>query len=65
MDAGTIELVRDQGVEVVTSAELVQEFEACLTEAEFATHIEAGKRVDKICAGAFRLMSEKLIHGVD
>jgi Xaa-Pro aminopeptidase len=65
VDAGTVELVRDQAVEVVTSAELVQEFEACLTEAEFASHIEAGKRVDKVCAGAFRFMSEKLADGVD
>jgi Xaa-Pro aminopeptidase len=65
VDAGTVELVRDQGVEVATSAELVQEFEACLTETEFATHIEAGKRVDKVCAGAFRFMSERLADGVD
>jgi Xaa-Pro aminopeptidase len=65
VDAGTVELVRDQGVEVVTSAELVQEFEACLTETEFASHIEAGKRVDRVCAGAFRFMSEKLADGVD
>jgi Xaa-Pro aminopeptidase len=65
VDAGTMELVRDHDVEVVTSAELVQEFEACLTETEFATHIEAGKRVDKVCAGAFRFMSEKLAGGVD
>jgi Xaa-Pro aminopeptidase len=65
VDAGTMELVRDQGVDVVTSAELVQEFEACLTEAEFATHVEAGKRVDRICAGAFRLIGERLAHGVD
>jgi Xaa-Pro aminopeptidase len=65
VDAGTVELVRDQGVEVVTSAELVQEFEACLTETEFASHIEAGKRVDEVCAGAFRFMSEKLVDSVD
>ena len=43
VDAGTVELVRDLGVEVVTSAELVQEFEACLNEEQFATHLEAGR----------------------
>lgn len=65
VDAGTVELVRDQGVEVVSSAELIQEFEACLNEAQFATHLEAGKLVDKVRAGAFRFIAEKLTSGVD
>jgi len=65
VDAGTVELVRDQGVEVVSSAELIQEFEACLDEAQFATHLEAGKLVDKVRAGAFRFIAEKLPSGVD
>jgi Xaa-Pro dipeptidase len=65
VDAGTIELVRAQGVEVLSSAELIQEFEACLTDAQFASHVEAGKRVDKVCAGAFQLIGEKLSAGVD
>ncbi len=51
VDAGTVELVRAQGVEVVSSAELIQEFEACLNDEQFATHLEAGRRVDKMCAG--------------
>jgi Xaa-Pro aminopeptidase len=65
VDAGTIELVRAQGVEVSSSAELIQEFEACLTDEQFATHLEAGKRVDKICAEAFRFIGGKLSSGVD
>jgi Xaa-Pro aminopeptidase len=65
VDAGTIELVRDFGIEVVSSAELVQEFEACLTEEQFATHLEAGVHVDRIREGAFRLIAEKLPTGVD
>lgn len=65
VDAGTIELVRAQGVEVVSSAELIQEFEACLSDAQFATHVEAGRRVDQVCAGAFRLIGEKLSSGVN
>ncbi len=56
VDAGTIELVRAQGVEVVTSAELIQEFEACLNDEQFATHLEAGRRVDQVCAEAFRFI---------
>src|ERR1700677_69528 len=53
VDAGTVELVRAQGVEVVSSAELIQESEACLSDAESASHLEAGRRVDKVRAEAF------------
>jgi len=65
VDAGTVELVRAQGVEVSSSAELIQEFEACLTGEQFATHLEAGRRVDKICAEAFRFIGGKLTSGVN
>jgi Xaa-Pro aminopeptidase len=65
VDAGTVELVRDAGVEVVSSAELIQEFEACLNEAQFESHLEAGRRVDPIRAGAFQFIREKIASGVD
>jgi Xaa-Pro aminopeptidase len=65
VDAGTVELVRKQGIEVVSSAELVQRFEAALSASQFETHLEAGRRVDRIRAGAFRLIGERLSAGVD
>jgi len=65
VDAGTVELVRDLGVTVVTSAELIQEFEACLSAEQYESHLEAGRRVDRIRAGAFRFIAEKLAGGVD
>jgi Xaa-Pro aminopeptidase len=65
VDAGTVELVRECGVEVVTSAELIQEFEACLTDAQREMHFEAGARVDRIRAGAFRFIGERIEPGVD
>jgi len=65
VDAGTIELVRECGVEVASSAELIQEFEACLHDAQREMHFEAGKRVDRIRAGAFRLIGERLDSGID
>ena len=65
VDAGTVELVRSNGVEVVTSAELICEFEACLTDAQFESHMEAGRRVDIVRAGAFDFMAAKLAGGVD
>lgn len=53
VDAGTVELIRAQGVEVVTSANLVQIFEAKWTQEKLDSHIEAGKLVDEIRRAAF------------
>src|SRR6187401_2417757 len=44
VDAGTIELVRSLGVEPVSSAELVQQFEAVWTPAQKQSHIEASDK---------------------
>jgi Xaa-Pro dipeptidase len=65
VDAGTVELVRKQGIEVVSSAELVQSFEAALSARQFETHLEAGRRVDRIRAGAFQLIGQRLAAGID
>jgi Xaa-Pro dipeptidase len=54
VDAGTIELVRGTGVEVVTSANLVQLFEARWSAEQLEMHLEAGRRVDRIRAEAFQ-----------
>ena len=59
VDAGTIELVRSIGVEVVTSAELVQAFEARWTPEALESHLEAGRRVDRVRAAAFELIRER------
>ena len=64
VDAGTVELVRRLGAEVVSSAELIQEFEACLSKSQFESHVEAGKRVDRVRAHAFQLIREQLGTGV-
>ena len=64
VDAGTIEVIRDLGVEVVSSAELIQEFEALLSDTQFETHVEAGLVVDRVCAGAFRFIGDRLASGV-
>lgn len=60
VDGGTLELVRTAGVEIVSSADLVQQFEARLSEAQFESHIEAGKRVDQIRREAFELIGERI-----
>jgi len=53
VDAGTVELVRSFGVEVVSSADLVQMFEARWSDAALASHLEAGKAVHAAINGAF------------
>jgi Xaa-Pro dipeptidase len=63
VDAGTIELVRAAGAEIVTSAELVQYFEARLDAEARESHFEAGRRVDPIRRGAFELIRERLRSG--
>ena len=60
VDAGTLELVRGTGVEVVTSANLVQLFEARWTADQMEMHLEAGRRVDRIRAEAFQTIGAAL-----
>jgi Xaa-Pro dipeptidase len=53
VDAGTIELVRSFGLEVVTSADLVQRFEAVMDEGQVASHREAAEILRRIVDEAF------------
>jgi Xaa-Pro aminopeptidase len=53
VDAGTVELVRSCGAKVVTSADLVQKYEACWSTTQLQSHLEAGKAVDRIVRDAF------------
>jgi len=41
VDAGTVELVQSLGVEVVSSGDLIQRFEAAWTDAQWELHLEA------------------------
>jgi len=54
VDAGTIELVRAAGAKVVSSADLVQKYEACWTPEQLESHLTAGEAIDRIVAGAFQ-----------
>lgn len=60
VDAGTVELVREQGVEVATSADLVQIFEAKWNQEKLDSHMEAGKLVDEIRRAAFLEIGDRL-----
>lgn len=45
VDAGTVELVRSFGVEIVSSANMAQRFGSQLTAAQMESHREAGRRL--------------------
>jgi len=63
VDGGTIDLVRSFGVEVVSSADLVQEFEAVIDEKGYQSHLEAGKIIQQIKDNAFKRIREFLDKG--
>jgi Xaa-Pro dipeptidase len=54
VDAGTVELVRSTGAKVVSSADLVQKYEACWTKEQLQSHLDAGVIIDHVIQGAFR-----------
>jgi len=54
VDAGTIELVRGSGVKVVSSADLVQKYEACWSDEQLESHRSAGVAIDRIVREAFQ-----------
>jgi Xaa-Pro dipeptidase len=63
VDGGTIELIRSLGFEVVSSAGLVQTFEAVLDDAALQSHIDAGVLIQQIKDEAFALIGSELRAG--
>jgi len=63
VDAGTVELVRGLGVDVVTSANLIQFFESRWSEEQLAMHLEAARKVDGVRRQAFERVGAKVRAG--
>jgi Xaa-Pro aminopeptidase len=53
VDAGTVEFLRSLGKEIVTSADLVSQFEAVLSADQIASHAAAQRAIDLILVGAW------------
>jgi Xaa-Pro dipeptidase len=53
VDGGTLELIRGLGKNVVSSGDLVAQFEATWTEEQIKTHFAARDAIDSITAAAF------------
>jgi Xaa-Pro dipeptidase len=60
VDAGTVELIRGFGIEIVSSGDLIQEFEARWSEEQLALHLEAGKLVDQVRSDAFNFLRNRI-----
>ena len=60
VDAGTIELVRGSGVKVVSSADLVQKYEACWSDEQLESHQSAGTAIDRIVREAFQHVAKNV-----
>jgi Xaa-Pro aminopeptidase len=63
VDAGTIELIRGLGKNVVSSGDLVARFEATLTEDQIKSHFAARDAVDPITAAAFQEIGRRARSG--
>ena len=64
VDAGTIELVRAQGVDVVSSGDLVQQFEAHWNDEAIASHTAAAEKLYRVKDRAFEAAAARLRDGV-
>lgn len=64
VDAGTIELVRQSGADVVSSGDLVQRFDGLWDEQGLASHREASERLYRVKDRAFEEIERRLADGV-
>jgi Xaa-Pro dipeptidase len=60
VDAGTVELVRSFGVDVLPSGDLVQMFEACWDDDQWAMHLEAARHTRSAYDVAFGFIAERI-----
>ncbi len=63
VDAGTIELIRSLGVEIVSSGDLVQAVEAVLDDEQVTSHRRAVGHLMRIKEEAFEIVAEKVVAG--
>jgi Xaa-Pro dipeptidase len=64
VDAGTVELLREMRKTILSSADLVSQFEAVLSEEQIASHYEAQRALDEILAEGFRAIDRRLKSGI-
>ncbi len=60
VDAGTVELVKSFGVEIMPSGDLIQRFEACWDDEQWAMHLEAAIHTRSAYDVAFGYIADKV-----
>ena len=60
VDAGTVELVRASGADIVPSGDLIQLFEAVWDDSQWAMHLEAGQHTDSAYAAAWSFIANEI-----
>ena len=64
VDAGTVELVRASGCEVVSSGDLISRFESTLTDAQWQSHLEASEITNAAFSRAWKFIADQVrTHG--
>lgn len=63
VDAGTVEAIRELGIEVGSSGDLVQRFEAIWTDAAYQTHVAASAKLYEVKDRTFGLIGERVRAG--
>ena len=63
VDAGTMELIRGLGKNVVSAADLIAQFEATWTDEQIKTHFAARDAVDEITTAAFAEIGRRVRNG--
>jgi len=64
VDAGTVELVRQAGVDVVSSGDLVQRFSTIWDADAIATHRQASEKLYRVKDRAFEAVAERIRDGI-
>ncbi len=59
VDAGTVEMLRSMGKEIVSSADLVSRFQAVLTQDQIDSHYAAQKLLDDILTEGFQIIGSR------
>lgn len=63
VDAGTVDLIRSYGKNVVSSADLIARFEATWTEEQIRSHFAAGHSIDSIMMAVFPEIGQRIRSG--
>jgi Xaa-Pro dipeptidase len=60
VDAGTVEFLRSLGKEIVSSADLISQFEAVLSKQQISSHRQAQKIIDEVVAEGWQHIARQL-----